>query len=90
MYLKESKIIVIKIGSSLLIDDNKKIRKKWLSEFSKDIQKLLNQNKKVIIVSSGAIAMGCKKLNLSKQNLKLDKSQAVASIGQIELMNLFS
>jgi len=90
MYLKNSKIIVIKIGSSLLIDDNKKIRKKWLSEFSKDIQKLLTQNKKVIIVSSGAIAMGCKKLNLSKKNLKLDKSQAVASIGQIELMNLFS
>mgnify|MGYP000309481586 CR=1 FL=1 len=34
--------------------------------------------------------MGCKKLNLSKKNLKLDKSQAIASIGQIELMNLFS
>ena len=90
MYLKDSKIIVIKIGSSLLIDDNKKIRKKWLSEFSKDIQELLKQNKKIVIVSSGAIAMGCKKLNLSKKNLKLDKSQAVASIGQIELMNLFS
>ena len=88
MYLKNSKIIVIKIGSSLLIDENKKIRKKWLSEFSKDIKDLLNQNKKIIIVSSGAIAMGCKKLNLSKRNLKLDKSQAVASIGQIELMNL--
>ena len=90
MYLEDSKIIVIKIGSSLLIDGNKKIRKKWLSEFSKDIQELLKQNKKIVIVSSGAIAMGCKKLNLSKKNLKLDKSQAVASIGQIELMNLFS
>ena len=90
MYLKNSKIIVIKIGSSLLIDENKKIRKKWLAEFAKDIQFLIKQNKKVIIVSSGAIAMGCKKLTLSKKNLKLDKSQAVASIGQIELMNLFS
>ncbi len=90
MYLKDSKIIVIKIGSSLLIDDNKKVRKKWLSEFAKDIKTLKKQNKKVIIVSSGAIAMGCKKLNLNKKNLKLDKSQAVASIGQIELMNLFS
>ena len=90
MYLKNSKIIVIKIGSSLLIDENKKIRKKWLYEFSKDIKDLLNQNKRIIIVSSGAIAMGCKKLNLSKRNLKLDKSQAVASIGQIELMNLFT
>ena len=90
MYIKNSKIIVIKIGSSLLIDENKKIRKKWLNEFAKDIKFLIKKNKKVIIVSSGAIAMGCKKLNLSKKNLKLDKSQAVASIGQIELMNLFS
>ena len=90
MYLENSKIIVIKIGSSLLIDRNKKIRKTWLSEFAKDIHGLIKKNKKIIIVSSGAIAMGCKKLNLSKKNLKIDKSQAVASIGQIELMNLFS
>jgi glutamate 5-kinase len=90
MYLKDSKIIIIKIGSSLLIDANKKIRKTWLSEFAKDINELIKKNKKIIIVSSGAIAMGCKKLNLSKKNLKIDKSQAVASIGQIELMNLFS
>ena len=90
MYLEDSKIVVIKIWSSLLIDDNKKIRKKWLSEFAKDIQELIKKNKKIIIVSSGAIAMGCKKLNINKKNLKIDKSQAVASIGQIELMNLFS
>ena len=90
MYLKDSKIIVIKIGSSLLIDDNKKIRNKWLLEFAKDLRVLIKENRKVIIVSSGAIAMGCKKLNLNKKNLKIDKSQAVASIGQIELMNLFS
>ena len=90
MYLKNSKIIVIKIGSSLLIDENKRIRKKWLAEFAKDIQVLIKQNKKIIIVSSGAIAIGCKKLDISKKTLKLDKSQAVASIGQIELMNLFS
>ena len=90
MYIKNSKKIVIKIGSSLLIDKSKNIRLKWLTEFSKDIKELLNQNKKVIIVSSGAIAIGCKKLKINKKNLKLDKSQAIASIGQIELMNLFS
>ena len=90
MYLKNSKKIVIKVGSSLLIDNSRKIRQKWLIEFSKDIKELLNQNKKVIIVSSGAIAIGCKKLNLDKKKLKLDKSQAIASIGQIELMNLFN
>lgn len=90
MYLKNSKIIVIKIGSSLLVDQNKKIRKQWLSSFAKDIKKLRNKNQKVVIVSSGAIALGCKKMNYNKKNIKLDKSQAIASIGQIELMNLFS
>tara|TARA_B100000214_G_scaffold361848_1_gene325678 strand:+ start:115 stop:1221 length:1107 start_codon:yes stop_codon:yes gene_type:complete len=90
MYLKNSKIIAIKIGSSLLIDDKNRIRSKWLSEFSKDIRQLLDENKKIIIISSGAIALGCKKMNLNKKNLKLDKSQAVASVGQIELMNLFN
>ena len=89
MYLKNSKIVAVKIGSSLLIDNNMKIRTKWLTEFSKDVKKLVDQGKKVIIITSGAIALGCKKLNLKKTNLKLDKSQAVASIGQIELMNLF-
>tara|TARA_B100000579_G_scaffold426144_1_gene432941 strand:+ start:2070 stop:3176 length:1107 start_codon:yes stop_codon:yes gene_type:complete len=89
MYLKNSKTIVIKIGSALLINEKKIIRQKWLSEFVKDIKELILNNKNVIIVSSGAIALGCKKLNLNKKSLKLDKSQAVASIGQIELMNLF-
>jgi len=90
MYLKNSNIIIIKIGSSLLVDKNKKIRKKWLSSFAKDIKELKNKNKKIVIVSSGAIALGCIKMNYNKKNLKLDKSQAMASIGQIELMNLFS
>tara|TARA_B100001250_G_scaffold95242_1_gene79599 strand:+ start:659 stop:1765 length:1107 start_codon:yes stop_codon:yes gene_type:complete len=90
MYLNNSKIIVIKIGSSLLVDDNKKIRKKWLSSFAKDVKKLKDKNQKIIFVSSGAIALGCKKMNYNKKNIKLDKSQAIASIGQIELMNLFS
>ena len=90
MHLKNSKIIVIKIGSSLIVDERKKIRKKWLLSFAKDIKKLKSKNKKIIIVSSGAIALGCKKMNYKKSNLKLDKSQAIASVGQIELMNLFS
>ena len=89
MYLNNSKQIVIKIGSSLLIDDKKNVRKKWLLDFAKDIKKLIKDKKRIIIVSSGAIALGCKKLNINKKNLKIDKSQAVASIGQIELMNLF-
>ena len=90
MSLKNSKIIIIKIGSSLLVDKNKKIRKKWLLSFAKDVYELRSKNKKIIIVSSGAIALGCIKMNYNKKNLKLDKSQAVASLGQIELTNSFS
>ena len=84
MYFDKLNTIVIKIGSSLIIDEKKKIRSKWLDSFVKDIRDLKKTGKKIIIVSSGAIALGCKKLNLDKKNLKIDKSQAVASIGQIE------
>ncbi len=90
MHLKNSKIIIIKIGSSLIVDKRKKVRKKWLLSFAKDIKKLKSKNKKIIIVSSGAIALGCKKMNYKRSNLKLDKSQAIASVGQMELINLFS
>ena len=69
MSLKNSKIIVVKIGSSLLVDGDKKIRKKWLSSFAKDIKTLKDKNQKIIIVSSGAIALGCKKMNI---NIKIN------------------
>ena len=65
MYLEESKTVVVKIGSSLLINEDKKIRDKWLINFSKDIQNLQKLKKNIIIVSSGAIALGCKKLKNS-------------------------
>ena len=70
MYLKNSKIIVVKIGSSLLVNNERKIRKKWLSTFARDIKRLRSKNKKVIIVSSGAIALGCKKMNYQKKRSK--------------------
>ena len=47
MYLNNSKQIVIKIGSSLLIDDRKKIRKKWLLNFAKDVKELIKNKKRV-------------------------------------------
>jgi glutamate 5-kinase len=48
MFLKNSKNIVIKIGSSLLVDKKQKIRKNWLLSFAKDIKKLMFKDKKVI------------------------------------------
>ena len=50
MYLKKSKTIVIKIGSTILIDEKRIIRKKWLMEFAKDIKSLLDQKKNEIVV----------------------------------------
>ena len=88
MSLRNSKIIVIKIGSSLIVDNDKKIRKKWLLSFAKDIKNLRSNNQQVVIVSSGAIALGCKKMNYSKSGLKLDKSQAIASIGPVSYTHL--
>ena len=89
MYINKFKKIVIKIGSSILVDEHGKPKKKWLHKFGKDIKYLINKNKQIVIVSSGAIAMGCEYLKIKKNGLKVDKSQAVASIGQIELMNFY-
>ena len=89
MYIEKFKKIVIKIGSSILVDKNGKPKKSWLEEFANEIKVLINKKKQIVIVSSGAIALGCKYLKINKKGLKVDKSQAVASIGQIELMDLY-
>ncbi|RZO47828.1 MAG: glutamate 5-kinase [Candidatus Pelagibacterales bacterium] len=89
MYINKFKKIVIKIGSSTLVDKKGKTKKKWFKEFAKDIKNLINKKKQIVIVSSGAIAMGCEYLKIKKSGLKVDKSQAVASVGQIELMDFY-
>ena len=89
MHVDKFKKIVIKIGSSILIDEKGRPKKKWLQKFGEDIKDLLKKKKQIVIVSSGAIAMGCEYLKIEKNVLKVDKSQAVASIGQIELMNFY-
>ena len=81
--------IVIKIGSSLLID-NGKVRKQWLKNLAQDIAILHQQNTEVIIVTSGAVALG--KEILKKQDsikLSLPQKQACASAGQIKLMSIY-
>ena len=89
MYIDKSKKIVIKIGSSILVDRRGKPKKTWLKEFVKDIKLLIKKKKQIVLVSSGAIALGCEYLGINKKGLKVDKSQAVASIGQIELMDFY-
>ena len=64
MYIEKFKKIVIKIGSSILIDEKGKPKKIWLQEFAKDIKNLIKKKKQIVIVSSGAISMGCEYLGI--------------------------
>jgi glutamate 5-kinase len=90
MKIEDTKRIIIKIGSSLLFNsETKKHNKEWLISLAEDVSFLKNQNKDVIIVSSGAIAFGAKDLNLEMSELRLDIHQALAAIGQINLMSAF-
>ena len=57
-----SRLIVIKIGSSLLFTEKKALKLKWVNSLVSDISNLIKQEKKIIVVTSGAIALGCKKL----------------------------
>ena len=90
MKIENTKKIVIKVGSSLLFnEETKKLNKEWLISLAEDVNFLKNKNKEVIIVSSGAIAFGAKDLNLEMNELRLDIHQALAAIGQIQLMSAF-
>jgi glutamate 5-kinase len=88
MLVKNSKKIVIKLGSSTVVDGNGKFKKKWVTSLIKDIKKY-GSNISFVIVSSGAIALGQKYLKIKKKKIKLDASQAIAAIGQIHLASEF-
>ena len=89
MHIDKAKIIVLKIGSSNLVDSRGKLREKWLKSLVGDIKKLASKNKNIVIVSSGAIALGQSYLKIKQKKLKLEMSQALASIGQIHLTNVY-
>ena len=85
-----AKRIVIKIGSSLLIDtEAATLKTEWLDALADDIAKMRGEGKEVIIVSSGAIALGRNALNLPKGRLKLEDSQAAAAAGQADLAHAY-
>ena len=79
--------IIIKIGSSLIINEENAINDLFLDEISKDILSLEKRGIKTLIVSSGAIELGKIDLNKSKNKLNLSESQAASSIGPIKLIN---
>ncbi len=86
--LLSSSRIVIKIGSSLLINSkNNFINKKILNNICKDINFLIGKKKEILVVSSGALALGKKALNINNHYLKITDKQAIASVGQILMIN---
>ncbi|MBX9822978.1 glutamate 5-kinase [Afipia birgiae] len=89
--LKNFRRIVVKVGSSLLIDAAAgEVRATWLAALAADIAKLHHAGKDVLVVSSGSIALGRSRLKLPSGLLKLEESQAAAAVGQIELARIWS
>ncbi len=89
--LASAKRIVVKIGSALLVDQKTgAIKASWLDSLVDDVTDLKIGGADVILVSSGAIALGRRTLGLPKGKLKLDQSQAAAAVGQIALAQAWS
>jgi len=82
--------IVVKIGSSLLVDRvSGKLKSAWLDTLADDVARLVKDGRQVILVSSGAIALGRHVLGFPKGVLELEKSQAAAAVGQISLAGAY-
>ena len=89
--LRTFRRIVVKVGSSLLVDHAAgALNREWLDSLAADIASLHSENRDILVVSSGAIAMGRAVLKLPKGALKLEDSQAAAAVGQIALARAWS
>ncbi|MEI7668775.1 MAG: glutamate 5-kinase [Pseudomonadota bacterium] len=86
MSLIKAKQIVIKVGSSILLNENGGVNKTWLKAFSQDIEFLKKQGTKITIVTSGAVALGRSSIGILDGKLKLEEKQAAAACGQIKLV----
>ena len=88
--LEKYRRIVIKIGSALLVDRKSGLKKQWLNAMCADIAALRAKGVDVLVVSSGAIALGRSVLDLAPGVLTLEESQAAAAVGQIALARAWS
>ena len=87
--LKSAKRLVVKIGSSLLVDQTEGLRIDWLKSLAEDVAAIRARGTDVILVSSGSIALGRRVLGLPLTALPLEQSQAAASVGQIRLARAY-
>jgi glutamate 5-kinase len=82
--------VVVKVGSSLLVDPVKGVKAEWLSALGDDLAAMHKRGVDVLVVSSGAIALGRSVLGYPRGALTLDRSQAAAAVGQIALARVWS
>lgn len=88
--LASAKRLIVKIGSALLVDEESGgIRRKWLDALADDVAALRERGTDVILVSSGAIAVGRRHLGLESGTLRLEEKQAAAATGQIRLAHAY-
>src|SRR5258708_26317604 len=89
--LADFRRIVVTVGSSLLVDAGAgRVKEAWLTSLASDIAKLHQDGREILVVSSGAIALGRAVLKLPRGPLKLEDSQAAAAVGQIALAHTWS
>jgi glutamate 5-kinase len=88
--LASAKRVVVKIGSALLVDqDSGALKHAWLEALADDLARLKGRGTEVIVVSSGAIALGRRHLGLTRKAIRLEEQQAAAATGQIRLAHAY-
>jgi glutamate 5-kinase len=88
--LTDAKRVIVKVGSALLVEAEKgRLNRAWLESLAADIARMRKRGQEVILVSSGAIALGRRHLGLAQGRLKLEESQAAAAVGQIRLAHAY-
>jgi len=88
--LQNSKRIVVKVGTSTLTYDNGDINLARIEKLARVLSDLMNAGKEVVLVTSGAVQVGVKKLKLKEKPTSIRDKQAAASVGQCELMHIYS
>lgn len=87
--LKNVKKVVVKVGTSNLTFPNGKVNFSRIEALARVLSDIQNSGKKVILVSSGAIAVGCSKMNRDRRPTTIEGKQAMAAIGQAELVKIY-
>lgn len=87
--IKDAKRIVVKIGSSTLTHENFKMNLRRIESIAKVLSELCNAGKEVVFVSSGAISAGIAKMGLDHRPKKTEEKQALAAVGQCDLMSIY-